>query len=578
MNIRAKVALISIIGTLALTILKVVFYFLSGSLAVLSEAWHGFSDVVTSVFVFLAVRKSVTERPLEDKPLAKKEDGRRFREILRELIKVHPELKVAFVIGLFLLFVSISLIRKLVVFPSPVISLPLVSGLIFIMLSSGSYFLYRFKITIGRSEKSAALISDGLHSKADMISTLLTGFSLIIYYFGIDLDKIVGAIIALYILSFAVETMVNVIITHIKKKNEYVLEYKAVEIFIWFFRKETFISLIQFVDSRFELGICKSKIYGLFPRLVKKEGALLIIALLLAILSSSVFQIKTDEEAIIERFGRSLHGEKTMPPGLHLKLPWPIDKAIKVNTKKIRELHLGNIAGSNLPLLWTVSHGEEIHFLSGDNNFFNPYISLHYRIKNAYDFRYRHIQPELLLENTGYRIFLHTFITKSFNEISISYRKQLESAVKNALQKEIDKLRSGIEIVNLNIKDIHPPQAIAGSFEEVIAAYQTKQERINDAIGYRNEALPVARGNHFREIARAEAYVIDKIKNAEGNNRRFLSQLSAFNKAKDITAQNLYFEAIGQALKDNVKILVDPQTGVPDLWMRFPESISNWEE
>jgi membrane protease subunit HflK len=272
---------------------------------------------------------------------------------------------------------------------------------------------------------------------------------------------------------------------------------------------------------------------------------------------------------------------KTLQPGLHLKFPSPIDKVVKVNTKKIRQLNLGNISGGDtFALLWTRPHGEEVHFLTGDNNFFNPYIVLHYRIKSMSDYIYQQREPDVLLENAGYHILTKAFSGKSFDEITISWREKLEVEIRNSLQEEMDELRSGIEIINVNIKDIHPPREIAGSFEEVIAAYQEKEELINQARGYRNRELPLARGNALKEVSNASAYVIDKIKKAEGESRRFLSQLSEFKKAKPITRKNLYFEAMRKSLQGNEKVLVDPKSGLPDLWLRFdgPVSLGDKEE
>jgi len=37
-------------------------------------------------------------------------------------------------------------------------------------------------------------------------------------------------------------------------------------------------------------------------------------------------------------------------------------------------------------------------------------------------------------------------------------------------------MKSGIEILSVNFKDIHPPIAVADSFEKVIAGHQEKQK------------------------------------------------------------------------------------------------------
>jgi len=99
--------------------------------------------------------------------------------------------------------------------------------------------------------------------------------------------------------------------------------------------------------------------------------------------------VQMDEEAVVERFGRPLDNI-ALKPGLHFKFPRPIDNVRIEKTKQVRELFLGNIAREEQkPLIWGAEHGEEIHFLSGDNNFFNPYIIVHYRIKHLYKYYYK---------------------------------------------------------------------------------------------------------------------------------------------------------------------------------------------
>ena len=374
MNIKTRTSLISIAISSILTLFKFILYFLSGSVAILSEAWHSFSDIGTSFLVFLAVKERKPSKEASQEPKSSPS-------------RVHPEHKVSLTIGFFLLFVSIMLLLRIIAVKMVIIYKPLFCGILFIIFSIGSYFLYRFKTTVGESEKSAALISDGLHSKADMISALLTGFSLIIYRFGGNLDRFVGGIIALFIFSFAIETLVNVTSAHIKRDEEYVIKYKSYQIFEHVFKKDTFSRLIQLIESKLNWPLTKTKPYYLLPKLVKPGLIGLVILGLLGYLSTMLVIVGADEEAIIERFGRPLNRERALQPGLHLKLPWPIDRVCKLKTREIKQINLGNVTDpGNFALLWTRPHGEEMHFLGGDNNFFNPYIVLHYRVNNIFDF------------------------------------------------------------------------------------------------------------------------------------------------------------------------------------------------
>ena len=72
--------------------------------------------------------------------------------------------------------------------------------------------------------------------------------------------------------------------------------------------------------------------------------------------------VEPGERAVIERLGQ-VHGED-LGPGLHVKLPWPIDQA-QIVTGDIQEVVLGaHSEDGHAPdegpvVLWTTEHEEE---------------------------------------------------------------------------------------------------------------------------------------------------------------------------------------------------------------------------
>ena len=117
------------------------------------------------------------------------------------------------------------------------------------------------------------------------------------------------------------------------------------------------------------------------------------------------------------------------------------------------------------------------------------------------------------------------------------------------------------------MKDVHPPIFISSSFEEVIAAYQKKEEMINNAMGYKNESMPMARGTQARLLKGAQSYVIEKTKKANGEASRFVMQLEAYQKSQDIITRKIYFDFLKEALSKNQKTIVDPSSGFPEIWL-----------
>jgi len=552
MTVKEKTALISTFLNVLLTILKFIAFFFTGSLAILAEAWHSFSDITTSILVFISVREKHAP------PAAPEQDEDESKTIPLEY-------QISFLIGLLMLFVSLLLIWKTMTGRAPVIENSLLSGIVFIIFAVASYVVYRFETSVGKKENSVGLIADGMHSRADMVNSLLIGFSLVIYRMGANIDTLVAFLIAMFVLSFSIETMVNAVMAYKRKESEYVFRYKTTKIVSALFEKRTWVVVLKYLEEK--LG---PRIPGLAfsKKLLQCFCAVVILILVSVCGSKCVYSIGPSQEGIVERFGKPANYKEPVQPGIHFKFPWPVDEIIKIDSKTIRTKNIGNITDkSSFALLWTKKHGTETAFISGDNNFFYPYLVIHYRIKDVFKYRYNHIDPEILLDSAASRVVSNIFSRKTFYEIVTSYRKQFELDTIRIVQNKLDTLNSGLEVINVNMKDVHPPIFISSSFEEVIAAYQKKEEMINKAMGYKNESMPMARGTQARLLKGAQSYVIDKTKKANGEASRFVMQLEAYQKSRDIITRKIYFDFLKEALSKNQKTIVDPSSGFPEIWL-----------
>jgi membrane protease subunit HflK len=560
MTVKERTALISILLNVVLTVLKFVAFFFSGSLAILVEAWHSFSDITTSILVFISVKE-----PPFLLTKAKEKDGSKSNIL---------EHQISFVIGLLMFIISVVLIYKAIMGRALVIEHSLITGIIFIIFGIASHIVYRFETSVGKREGSVGLIADGMHAKADMVNSLLIGFSLILYKLGLNIDSFVAFLIALLILSFSIETMSNVALAYRRKEEGYVFSYKTMTMVLSLFEKSTWSTNLKYLENK--LGL-KLPNLSLLQKMCKSFGVVLILLLVLICASDCYYTIGPGQEGIIERFGKPVNSEP-IQPGIHFKFPRPIDNVIKIDSKVIRMKSIGNITDENtFALLWTRKHGTEKAFVSGDNNFFYPYLVIHYRIKDIFEYQYNHFDTEILFDNIANQVISNIFSKKEFYEIVTSYRKQLELDIAKNIQKKLDELNSGLEVINTNMKDVHPPIFISSSFEEVIAAYQKKEEMINKAIGYKNESLLSAKGDREKLLKQAQAYVTDETKRADGKASRFMMQWEGYQESKDIITKKLYYDFVKEALSQNQKVFVDPSSGLPEIWIGDKELFNSYK-
>ncbi|MEW5693651.1 MAG: cation diffusion facilitator family transporter [Candidatus Hydrogenedentota bacterium] len=544
-----KAASMALFLNIILTVLKYGAYILSGSLAILAETLHSFSDIVTSVGVLISIRLRKKDKPAKESRLK------------------DPECIISLLIGLLLFFIALNIFIQVVKYGSVKIDYPVEAGILFIIFSFGNYVVHRFELTIGLEESSPGLMSDGMHAKADMTSSLLTGFSLILYAAGLNIDRFVALLIGIFIFFYAIETLVSTTLYIFKKDTKQFFQYKTREIIAYLSDKNTYLNLLGTIDKIFHIDIESSRYYRWFIYFVKYVIPAMII---ISYLSTSVYVVDISSEAIIERLGKPLSFEKPVGPGLHFKLPFPFDKVMKIQTKRISIVDVGNIPDKDAyALLWTVKHGTDEPFISGDNNYFYPYVTIHYTIKNVYDYYYLHRNNAKLIDMIAHNVFTEIFSEKSFYDIVTGFRNELSSYASACLQEKLDKIKSGLNVVSVNIKDIHPPISIGDSFEKVIASMQEKETFINEAYAYKNSSLPQSQSTAYRDIKKAESYVIDKTNRSTGDTRRFSEQIQGYRMNRPVIQKVIFLSSIKDYVRDNRKIIVDPDAGVPQIWLDF---------
>src|SRR5881409_1235 len=105
-------------------------------------------------------------------------------------------------------------------------------------------------------------------------------------------------------------------------------------------------------------------------------------------LGSGVFTVAADEQAVVRRFGRVA---ARLGPGIHYRLPWPIDRVDVVKTTSVMKTGVG----FDLPEGDARVAGVEI--LTGDTNIIRVAMTLQYVIRNPATFLFDIENPSALV-------------------------------------------------------------------------------------------------------------------------------------------------------------------------------------
>jgi len=100
-------------------------------------------------------------------------------------------------------------------------------------------------------------------------------------------------------------------------------------------------------------------------------------------------------------------------------------------------------------------------------------------------------------------------------------RAATERSVREYLQQRLDACGAGIEVQSVRLQDVHPPIELVDAYRDVASAIEEKSRVINEAEGYRNEQLPLARGVATNTVTVATGARDAKIADSAGKAERF---------------------------------------------------------
>jgi membrane protease subunit HflK len=305
------------------------------------------------------------------------------------------------------------------------------------------------------------------------------------------------------------------------------------------------------------------------------KGILLIVLAAVVIwLLTGFFRVQPNQQAIQLVFGKP-YG-KPVDPGLHYNLPGPIGNVVVVNVQDQRRTVIGS-RGASASDRGPYGRGaarptsSENLMLTGDENIVDIEFAVLWQIKDVFQYAFAVRNGE---ENvrSGAEAAMREVIGKSnLQYAQTEGRTRIEQDTKDLLQRILDEYGLGVRIAQVQLLRVDPPQEVIGAFRDVQAARADKEKSINEANTYRNQVLPRAKGEAESIIQKAEGYKAQKVASAKGDIQRFNQVYEQYAKAKDITSERLYIEAIEEVLRNVNKVMVDRNSSGVVPYLPLPE-------
>jgi modulator of FtsH protease HflK len=288
------------------------------------------------------------------------------------------------------------------------------------------------------------------------------------------------------------------------------------------------------------------------------------LALIALWFASGLYRVEPDEQGVVLRFGRYVRTEQ---PGLRYHLPAPIETVLTPKTTRVNRIEIGFRSGepSTGPRRFGTQDTRDVRdvpdeslMLTGDENIIDIDFNVFWFIKDARQFLFKIRDPEGTVKKAAESAMREVIGRIGIQPALTEARAQIEAQTREELQRMLDSYEAGVDIQQVQLLKVDPPQPVVDAFNDVQRARADRERLRNEAETYRNDILPRARGEAERMLQEANGYKEKVVQDATGDAKRFISVYDSYRTSKDITAKRLYLETMEEVLRKARKIIIDP--------------------
>ena len=314
----------------------------------------------------------------------------------------------------------------------------------------------------------------------------------------------------------------------------------------------------------------------------KINSTLITIAVVVLVLAgtvaTSIFMVDQTEEAVVLRLGRYA---RTVPPGLHFKLPFNIERNFNVPTQVIQTQSFG--FRTEMPGVTTryaeQSFPQESIMLTGDLNIVDVEWIIQYRITDPRAWLFNvesqpgglgiRARPAIDPRDTDHRVKTIRDVSQSainllagdraIIDVLGNERSNIEFQGQERMNDVLSAFDMGVLVTQVRLQNIVPPVGrVQDAFEDVNRAVQDRSRLINEGRQQYNAEIPRARGEAQQIVQQAEGYAAQRVNRARGETARFGSVLTEYQQDPGTTRTRLYYEMMEDVFADEEEVeLID---------------------
>jgi membrane protease subunit HflK len=286
-------------------------------------------------------------------------------------------------------------------------------------------------------------------------------------------------------------------------------------------------------------------------------------------LLTGVYQIQPAEQGVVLRFGQYVD---KLGPGLHIRLPYPIETVLRPNVEAENQLNVGFMRESGDGDAPAIDVSAESIMLTGDENVVDLDFDVFWKVADAEKYLFEVKDVQNTIKAVAESAMREVVGNNKIETVQTEGRVVVQQEVQQLMQKTLDAYNAGVTVTRVILLKVDPPVQVIDAFRDVQAARADQEKRRNEAQRYQNTIVPQARGDAAKIVQDAEAYKQKMITEAQGEAQRFISIFDQYKNAKQVTRERMYLETMQRVLGANNKIVIENRNGVIQyLPMPMPE-------
>lgn len=282
-------------------------------------------------------------------------------------------------------------------------------------------------------------------------------------------------------------------------------------------------------------------------------------------LGSGFFIVQEGQQAVVTTFGKYSH---TTDAGFQWRFPTPIQSHETVSVTQLQSVEVGRNSTVQATGL------RDSSMLTQDENIVDIRFTVQYRRTDARAYLFENRAPDEAVLQAAESAVREIVGRSRVDQVLYEQRDAIAADLVKNIQAQLDRLKAGVTIANVNMQNVQVPDAVQAAFNDAVKAGADRDRFKNEGQAYASDVIPKARGTASRLLEEAEGYRSRVVAQAEGDAQRFRSVLAEYQKAPAVTRDRLYLETMQQVYSNVSKVMVDVRQGSNLLYLPLDKLIA----